>query len=283
MKQLVIVGHPLSHTLSPIMHNTAFKALGLNEEYHYDTRPLLREDLPDFVQSIRNGEIEGGNITIPYKTQIMSLLSSFSTESIVLGAVNTLYRDKGQVVGCNTDVVGFTQALKAKGVDVQGFRAIILGAGGAAKAVAYALIEGGVERLVVLNRTHAHAQFLVDSFHSRKNVEISWVPIPNSKEEMPESDLLVNCTPVGMSGHSPTETPLNASLFSKNMVVMDVVYNPQKTRFLEDAQRVGCKTIDGVDMLVYQGAASFELWTGEKPPVEIMRSAVLEALGGRSI
>lgn len=264
------------------MHNTALKALGINEEYHYDTRPMLREDLPKLVQSIRSGELEGANITIPYKTQIMPFLTSFSPESLAVGAVNTLYRDENQVVGCNTDVIGFTEALREEGVKIQGLRAMILGAGGAAKAVAYALVKAGVENLEILNRTPAHAQVLVESLRGHKEIEIGWIQTPISSERVLESDLLVNCTPVGMSGHSITEIPLSEALLSENMVVMDLIYNPQQTRLLKEAQRIGCRTIDGVDMLVHQGVASFELWTGKSPPVDIMRESVLEALGGSS-
>jgi shikimate dehydrogenase len=280
VKQLVIVGYPLGHTLSPIMHNAALDALDLGEKFHYDAYPLQRDELTQFVQSIRSGTLVGANITIPYKTQIMSFLSSFSPESLAVGAVNTLYRDDNQVVGCNTDVTGFREALRGNGVDVQELRATILGAGGAAKAVAYSLIEGGVKKLQILNRTPAHAQILVESLRGHKDIEIGWIQIPTSLKKLPESDLLVNCTPIGMNGHSITETPLPKTLLSEGIVVMDLIYNPKQTRLLREAERAGCKTIDGVDMLVHQGAASFELWTGERAPIEIMRNAVLETLGG---
>jgi shikimate dehydrogenase len=283
VKKIVIVGYPLGHTLSPIMQNAALDAMGLRKEYHYDTYPISSEELPRFIQLIGSGTIEGANITIPYKSQIMSLLSCFSPESIAIGAVNTLYRDKEQVVGCNTDVIGFIEALKENNVNVRNLRATILGAGGAAKAVAYALVKEGVERLEILNRTPRHARALAESLRSHKNVEIDWDQISNVHERRLETGLIVNCTPVGMSGHSLTESPLPKVPFSKNVVVMDLIYNPLQTRLLREAEKAGCKTIDGVSMLVHQGAAAFEIWTGERPPINIMRKAVLESLRGDMI
>jgi shikimate dehydrogenase len=262
------------------MHNAALDKLGIGKEYHYDAHPLQIEELPQLIRSIRRGALEGANITIPYKTEVMSYLSTFTPESLVLGAVNTLYRDENQVVGCNTDVIGFTEALREKGVDVQGLRATIIGAGGAARAVAYALVEEGVGKLDILNRTPTHARNLVESFRGRKDVKASWIQIPVSHEKLPESDLLVNCTPVGMSGYLPNESPLPENQLSKDMVVMDLIYNPRQTRLLRKAESVGCRIIDGIGMFVHQGAASFELWTGVRPSIDVMRNAVLEALGG---
>jgi shikimate dehydrogenase len=280
MKKLVIAGYPLGHTMSPIMHNAALDAMGLGSEFHYDTYPITREELPQLVQLIHNATLEGANITIPYKIQVIPFLSSLSPESLAIGAVNTLYRDENQVVGCNTDVQGFLKTLKENDVSIRKLRTTILGAGGAAKAVAHALVREGVEKIVIFNRTPERAQALVESLRNHKVVEVDWSRISIIHERHLETDLIVNCTPIGMSGHSPSESPLHKTLFSKNMVVMDLIYNPLQTRLLKEAEQAGCKTIDGVSMLVHQGAISLEMWTGKKPPMEIMRNVVLESLGG---
>ncbi|MFQ5834008.1 MAG: shikimate dehydrogenase [Candidatus Thorarchaeota archaeon] len=281
MKLLVVVGHPLGHSMSPVMHNASLAAMDLKHEYRYEARPLLKDELPALVESIRTGALEGANITIPYKTEVMTHLTTISEEGLAVGSVNTLYRNDDGVTGCNTDIEGFDEALREQDVDPRGLSATILGAGGAAKAVAFALAEAGVRRLDILNRTQVKAEELATAIERGRNIEIRVGALPTSKHELQESDLLVNCTPVGMRDHSINGTPLRGSLLRKELVVMDLVYNPLRTRFLKEAEEAGCKTIDGSGMLVHQGAASLELWTGREPPIEIMRGAVLEALGGR--
>ncbi|MFX1483811.1 MAG: shikimate dehydrogenase [Promethearchaeota archaeon] len=280
MKRIVIVGHPLGHSLSPIMHNAAFSAMGLDTELHYDSLQLRPDELSNLIDDIKNEIILGANITIPYKTEIMKHLSLIDEESKALGAVNTLYVDDGDVIGSNTDIFGFREALREHGVRVRGLCASILGAGGAARAVAHALVEDGIESLEILCRTRQKAEDLVSMVQRFSDIQVSLNCSSSGDYQHHETDLLVNCTPVGMRGHSLSETPLSSSYLTEGLVVMDLVYNPLQTRLLTEAQRTGCKTIAGIEMLVKQGAASFELWTGRKPPTAVMKEAVLDALGG---
>lgn len=280
MKELVIVGQPLGHSLSPVMHNAALSAMGLETEYSYRPLPLRFDELPSLVDDIKKQTITGANITIPYKTKIMTFLPMVNKESEVLGAVNTLYYSEDTVIGCNTDVLGFREALREYGVHVHGLSASILGAGGAARAVAYALAEDGVEALDIFCRTKQRAEELASMLRSRFTIQVNLHCNPTAIYPHLATDLLVNCTPVGMQGHSIAETPMKSSHLNESMIVMDLVYNPLKTLLLTEAQRAGCKTIGGVEMLVYQGAASFELWTGIRPPVSVMKQTVLDALGG---
>ena len=282
MKQLVLIGQSLDHSLSPVMHNAALSAMGMDDLYHYELLPMRPKGLLELVESIRNQSIGGANITIPYKSEIISYLPSVEEESRILGAVNTIYCPSEGPVGCNTDVFGFREALKEHAVSVSGIRALILGAGGAARAVAYAMAEEDVGSLEILGRNQRRAQDVVDMIRRRFDIRVRMRAGPISEYNHLETDFIVNCTPVGMFRQSITDTPLETSLLTDDMTVMDLVYNPLKTRLLREAERVGCKTIGGVEMLVHQGAASLELWTGRAPPTEVMKKAVLVALGGGS-
>jgi shikimate dehydrogenase len=278
VKRLVVVGFPLDHSLSPVMHNAALAELGLDDEYNYEAMPLSSDALQGLVESISKHEIEGANITLPYKTKVMRYMSTISSEGLAVGAVNTLHRENGLVIGSNTDIRGFIEAIREKGINSRGLSATILGAGGAAKSVAYALAEAGAIKLGIFNRSLGAASRLALEISQNRPVDVRADRTP-TKEDLEESDLLINCTPVGMAGHSIDESPLEQSKLSSGLVVMDLVYNPLYTRLLREAQDAGCKTIDGVGMLVYQGAVGFELWTGKLAPTVVMRDAVLQALG----
>ncbi|TET09180.1 MAG: shikimate dehydrogenase [Candidatus Thorarchaeota archaeon] len=280
MKQFVLIGYPLGHSLSPVMHNAALKTMGLENEFRYDIQPTLENELQAFVASIREGTVEGANITIPYKTNIMDHLEVISDEANALGSVNTLYRVNDAVAGCNTDVSGFLESLREHAISLKGLHATILGAGGAARAVAFTLIKEGITQLDILNRTLSKAEDLVRKLIPKGQCDVRAGTLKATREDLSETNLLINCTPIGMNGHSVTESPLRNKIMHRGMVVMDLVYNPRRTKLLQEAEQVGAKTIDGTGMLIHQGAAALEIWVGEKPPIEVMRSAVVRALGG---
>jgi shikimate dehydrogenase len=280
VKRIVVAGYPLGHSLSPVMHNAALSELGLSDEFTYEAWILESDQLPTLVESIRGGELEGANITIPYKTRVMSYIAIISDIGQAVGAVNTLYRESNDVAGCNTDVVGLTKAIEETGVILRGLSVAILGAGGAAKAVAFALVQAGVDKLFIANRSLPSAERLAKAVGRHKQTGVSFGDVTGSERRLSDSDLIVNCTPVGMKGHSINETPLEKHHLSEGQTVMDLVYNPLQTKFLKEANEMGCETIGGAGMLVHQGAASFEMWTGKAAPVEVMRKAVLRALRG---
>ena len=280
MKQLVLTGYPLDHSLSPIMQNAALSALGLNQEFHYDLHPLPEDKLNTLVESIRGGTIFGANITIPYKIKIMEHIDAVSDEGLAIGSVNTLYKDGRKVVGFNTDVTGVIKALGEHELDLLGSSATILGAGGSAKAVAYALAEVGIDKLEILNRTLDKAEQLASTISTQKSLRVRTGVLSLNEKSLTDTDIVVNCTPIGMRGHSSTQSPIPKTSLHEDLIVMDLVYNPLKTRLLQNAQDIGCKTIDGSSMLVHQGARSLEIWTGQTAPVEVMRSSVRDALEG---
>lgn len=259
------------------MHNAALISMGLDDRYRYTLHTLSEDKLPNLVDSMRDGTIFGANITIPHKTKIIQLLDDISKDAEHIGAVNTLYRHKNQISGCNTDAIGFKNAIEESKVSPQGTSIGILGAGGAARSVAYALLEKDIDRLCIFNRSISNAQRISTDF-KKQGYQIETGPLPRNKEELDDIDILVNCTPVGMRGHSYGISPLPREVLHNRHIVVDLVYNPLRTRLLRDAEEIGCKTVDGVGMLVHQGAASFKIWIGKDAPVSIMQAAVRHSL-----
>lgn len=276
MKQLVVAGNPIGHSLSPIMHNAALETMDLDQEYRYDKMLLQKADLKKFIESIESGSISGANVTLPFKTDVIPLLPNISETAAAVGAVNTIHREGSDVIGSNTDVQGLLNVLVENGVDLEGSRVTIIGAGGAARAVGFAVANEDISSLKILNRSELGAAKLAESIRKTSDVIIQSSTLDSFNDSKDEIDLLVNCTPIGMIGHSIGRSPVNKNFISSDSVVMDLVYNPMRTRLLKDADNMGCQTIDGLGMLVHQGALSFESWIGLKPPLDVMRNSVLQ-------
>lgn len=286
-KLVGIIGWPVEHSLSPAMHNAAFAALGLN--WAYVPLPVAPGQLSAAVRGLAALGFQGANVTIPHKEAVLPYLDELSQEARFIGAVNTIVIDGDRLIGHNTDAAGFMQALLAGGFRPDGARAVVIGAGGAARAVVYGLLAAGVVAITIVNRSLQRAEALVEDFARIPLGSTPWlkkVPLTavslSSCSSLPslvaEADLLVNATPVGMWPR-PGESPWpDDAPFPGHPLVFDLVYNPPKTKLLLQAQAAGARTIGGLEMLLYQGAKAFELWTGQKPPVEIMRTALREGL-----
>jgi len=255
MKQLCIIGDPVEHSLSPRMHNAAIRELGLELEFTYKKENVIQEELAEFVERIRSGEIHGASVTIPHKQALLPLADKLTKEAEQMQAANTLFMKEGELVAHNTDASGFLRALEEAGFDPAGKKAVLLGAGGAARAIAHSL--SCAREIVIVNRTEEKAESLASEL---ENARVG---------ENEECDLLVNATPV---------CPVDEI---KATVVTDINYSPIRTKLLELAEKSGAKTILGTEMLLHQGAEQFELFTGRKAPVEVMRQALLEALHER--
>ncbi|HHX50839.1 MAG TPA: shikimate dehydrogenase [Clostridia bacterium] len=274
-----IIGYPLSHSLSPLMQRAAFLQLGLKHEYvPFQVQP---RDLPGAVEGARALGLAGFNVTIPFKEAILPLLDELSGEAILMGAVNTVVNRSGRLWGYNTDGRGFLLSLeKELGMKVQGKEALLLGAGGAARAVAFALAREKVSRLTIANRTGAKAIKLARDLSSRTGipVEVCGLDERELSRFLSAAHLLVNTSPLGMYPNRDALPPVPVELLQPPLVVYDLIYNPLQTRLLKMASQKGCRTLNGLGMLVYQGAESFRVWTGQPGPVEIMRLAVEKAL-----
>jgi len=274
-KVCMILGHPLKHTRSPLMHNAAFAALGL--DYVYVPLEVKPEGLSAVIQALREMENFGGaNVTVPHKVHVMEYLDGKSQDAEAIGAVNTLYKRGGELWGENTDGRGFIASLQEEGEFLpQGKRVMLLGAGGAARAVIQALTWEGAEKIYLVNRTLRKAEELASS-SNRETGRSSLVPMgfddPLFPDRLQECHLLINSTSVGLSGD---DSPLfDYRLLPSTLLVYDLIYDPELTPLLRAARQQGCGILNGLAMLVHQGALSFEIWTQRRPPVERMREAV---------
>jgi len=270
MKIFGVLGDPISHSLSPAMHNAAFKALGMDCEYH--AFRVGTGSLRDAIMGANAMGFGGLNLTIPLKEKAMSLV--LPTElARQIGAVNTVDFKDG-IVGHNTDGLGAKMALIERGIEVRGKNVLLLGAGGAARAIAFQLASDGAS-VTIANRTKERASALANEV--ARIGKATPAGLDNIEKLIKNSDILINSTSVGMSSQK-SETIVTSSMMHSDLVVFDIVYNPMNTRLLMEAKKAGSKTIDGVMMLVHQGAEAFRIWTGKTPPVDIMEKAVREKL-----
>ena len=278
-----LLGYPIEHTRSPKMHNAAFDALGLN--YCYLPLPVAPADVAEAISGLAALGFIGANVTIPHKQAVIAHLDELSDEAQAIGAVNTIVLTDGRRIGYNTDGIGFLRAMTDRGLSVAGGHALVLGAGGAARAVVYALLQAGAA-VTVLNRTEEKATSLADDLrpHANGSTAATIQSGPLSMERIaslaPEVDLVVNATSVGMWPRVETTPWPKEVAFPARAVAYDLIYSgadcaPQ-TAFLRMAQAAGAQTLDGLQMLVYQGAVAFEKWTGQAAPIEVMSTALLE-------
>jgi shikimate dehydrogenase len=275
-KLCALIGDPVEHSLSPIMHNTVFHHLGLN--YVYLCLRVTAANLRTAVEGIRSLGLVGVNVTIPHKITVMKYLDEIDPTAKDIGAVNTVVNRDGILVGYNTDGWGGLSALEAEGVPFRGKKVVLLGAGGAARALSFC-IAPLADVLVILNRTEEKALDLSTSLQRRFGKKIRGGPLHRDvlPKEVEGADLLINSTSVGM--YPRREGCLvEGSLLNPRMTVFDIVYNPRETRLLREAKSVGAKTVGGLNMLVHQGALAFQIWTGVLPPIDIMFRAVEKGL-----
>jgi len=272
-----IIGDPIEHTMSPVMHNAAFRKLGL--DYVYLAFHVRQEELDKAVAGMRALNIRGLNVTIPHKVAIIPFLDKLDPLAEKIGAINTIVNEGGLLTGYNTDATGFLQALLERGIKPREKKVIILGAGGAARAISFILAERDAS-LVILNRYSARAEDLARRIAQFFSEEVKSLALnkENLKIALASADILINTTSAGMEP-DVDKTPVPAELLKKGLIVFDIVYNPVKTRLLREAETAGAQTINGLDMLVWQGALAFEKWTGRKAPLEVMKREAIKALG----
>ncbi len=263
-----IIGHPLGHTLSPRLHNWGFEQFGL--PYAYMAWPTPPGGLARMAGAVRALGIAGLSVTIPHKTAIMEYLDDVTPLGRAVGAVNTLFWREGRLWGENTDVIGIMRPLTERGIAPG--TALVLGCGGASRAAVAALRELGIPRIYVTNRTAEKAAALGSEFGAE--------PIPWEERGRLGAELLINSTPIGMSGKFEGLSPMQRYDLRKGMTVFDLVYNPYSTRFLEDAKAAGCAVIPGLEMFYHQAVAQFRIWTGRELPEAGARALLMDALYG---
>jgi shikimate dehydrogenase len=270
-----VIGNPVGHSLSPAIHNAAFRKLGLNFVY----LAWQVETIGDAIKGLRAlGNFRGASVTIPHKVAAIPFLDRVETTARRIGAINTIVAEKGELVGYNTDATGALRALREGGVELKGRAIVILGSGGAARAIAFAVsAESQAEKLTLLGIDDLERATLAQEIRSQGALMVEDFPLDETalRRALPDTQVLIHCTPMGMSPNADA-TCVPASLLHAGLSVMDIVYNPCETRLLNEAKRAGCKTIPGLEMFLNQAVTQFELWTSQPAPVDVMRQ-VLES------
>lgn len=272
-----LLGSPVAHSISPLMHNEAFQLLDL--DYTYLCFEVNEETLPAAVDGLKACGIRGFNLTMPNKNKIVELLDELSPAARLIGAVNTVVNDDGHLTGYNTDGVGYMQAVKDAGYDITGKTITIMGAGGAATAICAQAALDGVEKIHIFARETSRfwdrTQKLAENINSTlpcKAVLHENKDTAALAQAISESALLLNATSVGMAPNTEGTIIEDTSLYHPDLIVSDVIYNPRETRFLKEAREAGCRTFNGMYMLLYQGSEAFRLWTGKEMPVKEIKA-----------
>ncbi|MFQ5896357.1 MAG: shikimate dehydrogenase [Nitrospinota bacterium] len=285
VQALGIIGYPLGHSLSPLMHTVALRHLGL--PYRYQAYEVEPGRLKGALEGVRALGIRGVNVTIPHKQAVLPYLDELSEEARLMGAVNTITREAdGRLIGHNTDGVGFLTALREEGgLSGAGLRVAILGAGGASRALAAKLLREGAGELAILNRTPGRAAALAEELRAKfPGSTVAGAPLggPEAAEAVAGADLLVNATSAGLKGGAEGVIPVSPDLLRPGLVVCDIVYNPLMTPLLLAAKAHKARPITGLGMFIHQGAESFRIWTGCEMPIGLVRRRLLRALRGGS-
>ena len=275
---LCLLGSPVAHSISPAMHNEACKQLGL--DYAYLAFDVPEEKMPQAVEGLRTMGARGWNITMPGKNIMCKLADKLSPASEISGACNTIVNEDGVLTAYTTDGVGFMRAVKDKGVDIIGKKMTLLGAGGAATAILVQAALDGVAEIQVFNIKDAfweRAQDIVNQLNERTTCKVTLHDYEDPevlRAAIADSAILVNGTSVGMAPKTDATIITDTTMFQPDLFVFDVIYNPEETLFLKKAKAAGCQTLNGLNMLLYQGAASFELWTGKEMPLDVVAPIV---------
>ena len=281
-----VIGHPIGHTCSPAMHNAAFAKLGL--DWVYAPFAVAPDSLAEAIRGAMALGFRGLNVTIPHKEAALGLADEAGEEARVAGAANTLSFIQGRIKADSTDAYGFRKSLEGVGFDPLGKKAVLLGAGGVARSLLVALAQAKAASVVIANRTYERAiklKTIAERIGGATQIVAVELGTPGVDTAIAEAELLVNATSHGMAPEADVPLLFDEKVLNRRQLVYDTIYSPRQTRLLEVAREKGCKTLDGAEMLVLQGARSFELWTGQSAPVDVMRKALLQALseGSNSI
>jgi shikimate dehydrogenase len=276
-----IIGDPVEHSLSPRMHNAAFKELNLDNIYvpfHVE-----REKLEEAIFGAYSLGIRGLNITIPHKTEVIKYLDYLDIAAGLIGAVNTIEFGENGAVGHNTDGIGAVRAIEEI-TPVKDKKILILGAGGASRAICFQILLSGAKNIVIANRTVEKATELKDDLIEKLDHEVSVIDMGlELQKEIEDTDILINTTPIGMYPNINQKPLITEAMMHPNLIVNDIVYNPIKTGLLKEADNAGAKTISGIKMLMYQGIESFKIWTGIEPSIEIFQKALMNEMNLKEI
>lgn len=270
-----LLGSPVAHSISPMMHNEAFAQLGL--DYAYLAFDVNEEELETAIEGLRAMKVKGFNLTMPNKNRMCRLCDKLSPVAQITGAVNTVVNENGIFVGHTTDGIGYMESVKEAGLNIIGEKITVLGAGGAATSIIAQAAFDGVAEISIFNqksKSYERMEGIISKLTEQTNCKLNLFTYDSQdilRKELAESILLVNTTPVGMAPNIEDSLITDTTMFHPNLTVSDIIYNPEETKLLRLAKETGCKTFNGLHMLLYQGAAAFKLWTGQEMPVEIIK------------
>lgn len=270
-----LIATPIRHSISPEMHNSAFRALGL--DYAYLAFEVDKEDLQNVITGLKALKVRGFNVSMPYKQGIIPYLDHLSKEAKLIGAINTVVNDHGILTGYNTDGTGLMEALRNNHQDPKDKKIIIVGCGGAATAITIQAAIDGAKEIIIYNKKDQYYQNALETAKKVKEntdcqIQVKHLDdLVSLKEDMHHSDIFINATSMGMKPHDNMSYIPSSDYFKEDLFVVDIIYNPKETRLLQLAKEANCQTINGIPMLIYQGATAFKLWTGQDMPVDIVR------------
>ena len=270
-----IIANPIRHSISPKMHNAAFEKLGL--DYAYLAFEIDSSQLKDTVYGLKAMGARGFNVSMPYKTAIIDYLDELSPAAKLCQAVNTVVNENGKLIGHMTDGSGLIQSLKDAGYDIKGKKVTVVGCGGAGKAIQIQAALDGVAELAIFNRSRDKGLEIVNLINEQTNCQATFYELSDEevlKEQLLDSYLLINATNIGMADLEGESFIKNLSTLHEQLIVCDIIYNPRKTKLLQQAEEVGCEIINGVGMIIYQGAEAFKLWTGEEMPIDYVKEVL---------
>lgn len=270
-----IIGYPLSHTLSPLMHNSVFKKYKMNWEYK--VFEIKQEDLSIFIKSVKKENIKGLNVTIPYKQTVMFMLDKIDKVAKTIGAVNTILNKEGKLIGYNTDYIGFLQSLQKNKINLKNKNVVMFGSGGAAHAVAYSINTMNPASFYIYNIDVSMIEDLLKKLKLKKIIYGNITRTEEKDKILSNADFIINTTSVGMHDNNVI---YKLPKIKKGVVVYDLIYNPAKTQFLKQAEKKGAKIINGLDMLIFQGMASFKIWTGRKSDYNVINRNIKKYFNG---
>lgn len=276
---IVLIGNPVEHSMSPKMHNAAFRKLGLN--YVYVAVRVDNNKVKEAIEGIRVFNIQGANVTVPHKINVMQFLDEIDPVAQNIGAINTILNKDGYLYGTNTDGIGAVRSFEEEKVALEDKKIVMIGAGGVARPISYNFAPKAKD-FVLFDIAESAVQNLVRELNSKIKAHVRGFKSEPTKiaKELQDADIFINATPIGMHPKE-NESIISKNSLRKDLTVFDVVYNPLETKLIKESKAIGAKAISGVMMLVYQGVAAFELWTGQKAPVPLMKQMVLEGLGLR--
>ena len=275
-KVVAVIGNPIEHSLSPPMHNAAYKQMGM--DYVYVAFKIEKDNLSHLIESAKTMGLVGLNVTIPYKTDIIEYLDEVDDTARRINAVNTIRFKDGMAKGYNTDGTGAVKSIE-KYTDLKDKNVLVLGAGGASKAITFTLLNHGINSLTIANRSRDNAIQLIDNLKKQTGFDkINYVAIEQADTILEDVDIIINTTPIGMYPNVDADTPIKTEKINENHVVMDIIYNPLETKLLKNAKDNGATTISGTNMLINQGITAFEIFTDRTPSYESFEKALLEQL-----